>query len=102
MKKIINNPADVVPEMVNGMVRLYPQYIEKIDGTEVMVRSDKESMQGKVGIVSGGGSGHEPSHAGFVGKGMLVQQLQGKYLPLQHLIKYTKQSRLLIVAKVYF
>lgn len=71
MKKIINNPADVVPEMVNGMVRLYPQYIEKIDGTEVMVRSDKESMQGKVGIVSGGGSGHEPSHAGFVGKGML-------------------------------
>ena len=45
MKKIINNPADVVPEMVNGMVRLYPQYIEKIDGTEVMVRSDKESMQ---------------------------------------------------------
>ena len=55
MKKIINNPADVVPEMVNGMVRLYPQYIEKIDGTEVMVRSDKESMQGKVGIVSHAG-----------------------------------------------
>ena len=78
MKKIINNPADVVPEMVNGMVRLYPQYIEKIDGTEVMVRSDKESMQGKVGIVSGGGSGHEPSHAGFVGKGMLSAAVAGQ------------------------
>ena len=67
MKKIINDPHDVVPEMVNGMTRAYPQYIEKIEGTEAVVRSDKDSMKGKVGIVSGGGSGHEPTHAGYVG-----------------------------------
>lgn len=71
MKKIINDPHDVVPEMVDGMTRSYPQYIEKIEGTETVVRSDKESMKGKVGIVSGGGSGHGPTHAGYVGKGML-------------------------------
>ena len=71
MKKIINNPHDVVPEMVKGMARSYPQYVTQIEGTEVLTRSDKDSMNGKVGIVSGGGSGHEPTHAGFVGKGML-------------------------------
>lgn len=71
MKKIINNPHDVVPEMVKGMARSYPQYVTQIEGTEVLARSDKDSMKGKVGIVSGGGSGHEPTHAGFVGKGML-------------------------------
>ena len=71
MKKIINNPHDVVPEMIKGMARSYPQYVSQIEGTEVLARSDKDSMKGKVGIVSGGGSGHEPTHAGFVGKGML-------------------------------
>ena len=78
MKKIINNPHDVVPEMVEGMVRSYPQYIEKIEGTEAVVRANKDSMKGKVGIVSGGGSGHEPSHAGFVGEGMLSAAVCGQ------------------------
>ena len=78
MKKIINNPHDVVPEMVEGMVRSYPQYIEKIDGTEAVVRANKDSMKGKVGIVSGGGSGHEPTHAGFVGEGMLSAAVCGQ------------------------
>jgi len=78
MKKIINDPANIVPEMVNGMVRSYPQYVEKIKGTEAVVRADKDSMKGKVGIVSGGGSGHEPTHAGFVGKGMLSAAVCGQ------------------------
>lgn len=78
MKKIINDPHDVVPEMVNGMTRAYPQYIEKIEGTEAVVRSDKDSMKGKVGIVSGGGSGHEPTHAGYVGEGMLSAAVCGQ------------------------
>ncbi|MBU3828105.1 MAG: dihydroxyacetone kinase subunit DhaK [Candidatus Lactobacillus pullistercoris] len=78
MKKIINNPHDVVPEMVEGMVRSYPQYIEKIEGTEAVVRANKDSMKGKVGIVSGGGSGHEPTHAGFVGEGMLSAAVCGQ------------------------
>lgn len=78
MKKIINDPHDVVPEMVDGMTRSYPQYIEKIEGTEAVVRADKESMKDKVGIISGGGSGHEPTHAGFVGEGMLSAAVCGQ------------------------
>lgn len=78
MKKIINDPHDVVPEMVNGMTRSYPQYIEKIEGTEAVVRADKESMKDRVGIISGGGSGHEPTHAGFVGEGMLSAAVCGQ------------------------
>ncbi|KRL05437.1 dihydroxyacetone kinase subunit DhaK [Liquorilactobacillus oeni DSM 19972] len=78
MKKIINSPQDVVPEMVDGLVRSYPEYLERIPDTEAVVRSDKASMKGKVGIVSGGGSGHEPAHAGFVGKGMLSAAVCGQ------------------------
>lgn len=78
MKKIINDPHDVVPEMVDGMTRSYPQYIEKIEGAEAVVRADKASMKDRVGIISGGGSGHEPTHAGFVGEGMLSAAVCGQ------------------------
>jgi len=78
MKKILNDPKDVVPEMVDGLVRAYPQYLTQLPDTTAMVRSDQASMVGKVGIVSGGGSGHEPSHAGFVGKGMLSAAVAGQ------------------------
>jgi dihydroxyacetone kinase-like protein len=78
MKKIINNPQDVVPEMVDGLVRSYPEILEQIPETTAIVRADKDSMVGKVGIVSGGGSGHEPTHAGFVGKGMLSAAVAGQ------------------------
>ena len=78
MKKIINDPANVVPEMVKGMVRSYPQFISQVKDTEAVMRADKDSMTGKVGIVSGGGSGHEPTHAGFVGKGMLSAAVCGE------------------------
>ena len=78
MKKIINDPHQVVPEMVDGMTRSYPQFIEKISNTEAVVRSDKDSMKGKVGIVSGGGSGHEPAHVGYVGEGMLSAAVCGQ------------------------
>lgn len=78
MKKIMNDPANIVPEMVDGMVRSFPQYLERIKDTNAVVRSNKDSMKGKVGIVSGGGSGHEPTHAGFVGKGMLSAAVCGQ------------------------
>ncbi|VDG21259.1 dihydroxyacetone kinase subunit DhaK [Lactiplantibacillus mudanjiangensis] len=78
MKKIINAPQDVVPEMVDGLVRAYPQYLKQVPDTLAMVRSDTASMVGKVGIVSGGGSGHEPAHAGFVGQGMLSAAVAGQ------------------------
>lgn len=78
MKKIINDAGNVVPEMVDGLVRSYPQYLRQIPDTEAVMRADEDSMAGKVGIVSGGGSGHEPAHAGFVGKGMLSGAVCGQ------------------------
>ena len=70
MKKLINDPDDVVDEMLDGMVAAYPDDVRRLDGTNVLVRSDAP-VDGKVGVVSGGGSGHEPTHAGYLGEGML-------------------------------
>lgn len=75
MKKIINNPADVVDEMLDGMVYAYPQYVRRLNGLNVLVRANAPTP--KVAIVSGGGSGHEPAHGGFVGKGMLDAAVAG-------------------------
>ncbi|ADD03039.1 dihydroxyacetone kinase, DhaK subunit [Thermoanaerobacter italicus Ab9] len=70
MKKLINNPNDVVKEMIGGLLAAYPSYLRKLDNIDVIVRKDAP-VEGKVGLVSGGGSGHEPAHAGYVGYGML-------------------------------
>jgi phosphoenolpyruvate---glycerone phosphotransferase subunit DhaK len=73
MKKIINDPNDVVSEMLQGMVKAHPELVYFKD-TEVIARKDKKK---KVGVVSGGGCGHEPAHAGYVGKGMLDAAVAG-------------------------
>jgi phosphoenolpyruvate---glycerone phosphotransferase subunit DhaK len=70
MKKLINEPTQVVEDMLAGMVAAHSNRIKRLPNTTVIVRKDAP-IQGKVGLVSGGGSGHEPSHAGYVGKGML-------------------------------
>jgi dihydroxyacetone kinase-like protein len=70
MKKLINDPEDVVDEMLDGMVAAYPDRLRRLEDIEVLVRDDAP-VEGKVGIVSGGGSGHEPTHAGYIGDGML-------------------------------
>lgn len=70
MKKLINNPEMVVEDMLKGMVCAHPNYIRKLEEGNIIVRKDSPIM-GKVGLVSGGGSGHEPAHAGYVGAGML-------------------------------
>lgn len=75
MKKIINQPEHVVNDMLNGLVFMHQDVLERVDGFDVIVRTAEKS--GKVGIISGGGSGHEPSHAGFVGKGMLSAAVCG-------------------------
>lgn len=74
MKKIINHPNDVVSELLVGMVKAHPslQYTEQLE-----VVSRREKTSGKVGVVSGGGSGHEPAHAGYVGRGMLDAAVAG-------------------------
>ncbi|MBX4267423.1 dihydroxyacetone kinase subunit DhaK [Clostridium estertheticum] len=76
MKKLINNPDYVVKEMLEGMVMAYPTYIRKLENVDVIVRKDSP-ISGKVALVSGGGSGHEPAHAGYVGKGMLNAAVLG-------------------------
>jgi len=76
MKKIINVPEQVVEEMLEGMVSAYPQYLKRVEGFDVLVRANSP-VAGKVGLVSGGGSGHEPSHGGFVGRGMLDGAVAG-------------------------
>lgn len=70
MKKLINDPENVVDEMLDGMVAAYPDRLRRLDGTNVLVRNNAP-VDDKVGIVSGGGSGHEPTHAGYLGDGML-------------------------------
>lgn len=75
MKKIINNPDNVVDEMLDGMAASQPEYLTRLKGFEIMVRTTKK--ENKVALVSGGGSGHEPAHAGYVGKGMLDAAVAG-------------------------
>ena len=75
MKKLINQVDDIVNEMLDGMTAAYPQYVRRLEGFDVLVRS--EGSQGKVVLISGGGSGHEPAHGGFVGKGMLDAAVAG-------------------------
>ena len=77
MKKIINNPDQVVIDMIQGMVLAHPDYIRKSENGNILVRKDAPVL-GKVGLVSGGGSGHEPSHGGYVGYGMLDAAVCGE------------------------
>lgn len=74
MKKIINNPNDVVKEALEGMQMAYQDKLEYVPGFELIVR---KNLKKKVGIISGGGSGHEPLHAGYVGEGMLDAAVAG-------------------------
>lgn len=69
MKKFINDVNNVEIEMIEGLIAAYPDDLEKLDAGTVVVRKNKKTD--KVALISGGGSGHEPAHAGYVGEGML-------------------------------
>ncbi|WP_047981781.1 dihydroxyacetone kinase subunit DhaK [Ornithinibacillus contaminans] len=77
MKKIINDPNQVVQDMVDGLIAANPTTLKQVPDTFVVARADAP-VQGKVGLVSGGGSGHEPAHAGYIGKGMLDAAVCGE------------------------
>ncbi|HZC07020.1 MAG TPA: dihydroxyacetone kinase subunit DhaK [Ktedonobacterales bacterium] len=70
MKKLINRPDDVVKDALAGMAAAHSDLIRVDVDLQVIVRNDAP-VQGKVGVISGGGSGHEPMHGGYVGRGML-------------------------------
>ena len=75
MKKFINQVEKVEEQMVSGLAKAYPSYLRKLDGMNVVVRAHKK--EGKVALISGGGSGHEPAHGGYVGEGMLDAAVAG-------------------------
>jgi dihydroxyacetone kinase-like protein len=70
MKKLINKVEDVVKEELMGMAAAHSDLIRVDIEQQIVVRKDAP-VQGKVGVISGGGSGHEPMHGGYVGRGML-------------------------------
>jgi len=70
MKKLINKPEDVVKEALAGMLAAHPDLLRVDVEQQIIVRKDAP-VPNKVGVISGGGSGHEPMHGGFVGRGML-------------------------------
>jgi dihydroxyacetone kinase-like protein len=76
MKKFINDPADVVKESLAGLAAAHPDLVRVDFENQIVVRRDAPT--GKVAIISGGGSGHEPMHGGFVGAGMLDAACPGE------------------------
>ena len=75
MKKIINKPENVVTEMLDGLAYVHSDLVHRVEGFDIIAKN--EQAAGQVGLISGGGSGHEPAHAGFVGDGMLSAAIAG-------------------------
>lgn len=75
MKKLINKTENIVREMLEGLAEAYPDILEKLPDFNIIKR---KTVSSKVNLVSGGGSGHEPAHAGYVGYGMLDAAVAGE------------------------
>lgn len=75
MKKFINKTEDVEKEMLEGFALTHPDIVKRLDGFDVFVRKNKNNN--KVGVICGGGSGHEPAQAGYIGTGMLDAAIPG-------------------------
>src|SRR6186997_315195 len=76
VKKLINDPADVVAEALLGVAAAHPEL--RVDHEHKIVYRGDAPVTGKVALISGGGSGHEPLHGGFVGLGMLDAACAGE------------------------
>ena len=70
VKKFINKPSDVVEEMLDGAIHAHGSYLAPVDGNRHALAALRGPRDGKVGLVIGGGSGHEPCFLGYVGKGL--------------------------------
>src|SRR3984957_10391765 len=78
MKKLINRPEDVVQEMLQGLMVLHPGSAA-LSGHKVVVRANRgQAADRQVAVISGGGSGHEPAHVGYIGEGMLSAAVVGE------------------------
>ena len=78
VKKFINRPENAVEEMLEGLAILNPS-LRRLPGHKVMLRADAEQVRDQqIAVISGGGSGHEPAHAGYIGVGMLSAAVAGE------------------------
>lgn len=109
MSQFVNRREDVVTDALDGLVRASGGRLARLDGyphVRVVVRADWD--RGKVALVSGGGSGHEPSHAGFVGRGMLTAAVCGDVFAspsvdavLAGILAVTGEAGCLLIVKNY-
>lgn len=107
MKKFINNPEKVVRDMIDGMLFAHSDKLQNMAETNIIIRANSP-FPGKVAIVSGGGSGHEPAHIGFVGNGMLDAAVMGEIFTsptpdqiLKAIQKVDAGSGVLLIVKNY-
>jgi dihydroxyacetone kinase-like protein len=77
MRKLLNDPADVVKDSLAGLAAAHARILRYDAGAQILTRADAP-VSGKVALISGGGSGHEPLHGGFVGRGMLDAACPGE------------------------
>ena len=109
MRQFINAKETLVTEALDGLLRTAGSRLARLDGyphIKVVLRSDWD--RGRVALVSGGGSGHEPSHAGFVGKGMLTAAICGEVFAspsvdavLAGILAVTGKAGCLLIVKNY-
>ncbi|MCC9144166.1 MULTISPECIES: dihydroxyacetone kinase subunit DhaK [unclassified Arthrobacter] len=107
MKKLINNPRSVVAESLEGFGLAHHDLVQIHLDPDYVLRRDVP-VEGKVGLVSGGGSGHEPLHSGYVGRGMLTAAVPGPVFTsptpdqiLPAIVKSDSGSGVLLVVKNY-
>eukprot|EP00939_MAST-03C_sp_MAST-3C-sp1_P002157 g2157.t1 len=108
-KRFVNEKKSIVQEAIDGLVSTHSNVLSRLDGypnTKVVVRTDWDKS--KVAIVTGGGSGHEPAHAGFVGKGMLTAAVCGEIFAsptvdavLSAILAVTGKAGCLVIVKNY-
>mmetsp|Transcript_6161 Transcript_6161/g.7010 ORF Transcript_6161/g.7010 Transcript_6161/m.7010 type:complete len:85 (-) Transcript_6161:171-425(-) len=76
-KKFINDAESSVDEFIQGLLLTYPNRLQRLENHDVILANPLPKLTQKVCILSGGGSGHEPSHAGWIGNGMLTGAVYG-------------------------
>src|SRR5450759_4798270 len=76
MKKLINDPNAVAEETIEGLALAYSHILKMLDGIQAVARKDAP-VPGKVAVLTGGGSGHEPLFAGYVGRGLADASVAG-------------------------
>ena len=104
-KKFINDAADAVDEFISGLLIQYPNHLRKLANHHVILHSSFENKdahpnKSRVSLLSGGGSGHEPSHAGFVGENMLsgaILGMNGRFMLRFHLSSFYLTSNFVCI-----